>query len=253
VTKPNDLAGKVALITGATRRAGIGAAIARELAHGGCTVFIGFFFDYDRHQTWGVDSGEPQALLEELRALGVEADAAEVDLAHPQGATELFDHAVRRFGHVDILINNAAHSESGGILDVTAAQLDAHYAVNTRATTLLAAEFARRKESNRGGRIINITSGQGHGPMPGEIAYVVTKAALDAMTITLSAELAAQQITVNAVDPGPTDTGWLSDDLRKASPLSRVGQPEDTAKVVRFLAGDDAAHITGQIIRVRGS
>jgi 3-oxoacyl-[acyl-carrier protein] reductase len=117
-------------------------------------------------------------------------------------------------------------------------------------------EFVRRWQGERGGRIISITSGQGAGPMPGELAYVVTKAAIDAMTVTLAAELAGRGVTVNAVDPGATDTGWMHDDLREAiaakTYLRRIGLPTDAANLVCFLASQQAEWITGQVIRSRG-
>jgi 3-oxoacyl-[acyl-carrier protein] reductase len=162
---------------------------------------------------------------------------------------------VERFGRVDILINNAAHWEAGGIDQTYAEQLDRHYAVNVRATVLLCAEFARRKDPATPGRIINITSGQGHSPMPGEIAYVVTKAALDALTLTLGAELVDRGVTVNAIDPGPTDTGWISQEMKaelaRASPAGRISEPLDTARLVRLIANDQSAGMTGQIVRVQ--
>jgi 3-oxoacyl-[acyl-carrier protein] reductase len=121
---------------------------------------------------------------------------------------------------------------------------------------LLCAEFARHKKPNTPGRIISITSGQNHNPMPGQIAYVVTKAALDALTLTLSSELAGYGITVNAVDPGPTDTGWISDELRskilQESPEG-ISSPAEIARLVRRLSGDDAASITGMVIRAQAA
>jgi 3-oxoacyl-[acyl-carrier protein] reductase len=249
-----ELEGRVALVTGVTRRAGIGAAIAKELARAGAKVFVAFFPKYDRAQPWGVQEGEPAALLDELGALS-EVTGTELDLSLPSAPRELVERAVAHFGRVDILVNNAAHWEAGSIDEVGAAQLDRHYAVNTRAPVLLCAEFVRSTATLGWGRIINITSGQGRGPMPGELAYVVTKAALDALTLTLSVELAHRNITVNAVDPGPTDTGWISAeqrvDLRRASSTGRIAVPDDTARLVRLLARDEAASVTGQIIRVQ--
>jgi NAD(P)-dependent dehydrogenase (short-subunit alcohol dehydrogenase family) len=151
-------------------------------------------------------------------------DAHEIqyNVAEPNHWSERGRQALQRFGCIDILVNNAAHWEEGGIGEVRADQLDRHYAVNVRASVLLCAEFARNKKPNTPGRIINITSGQNYSPMPGQIAYVVTKSALDALTLTLGSELAGHGITVNAVDPGPTDTGWISDEVSQSSYKSQA-------------------------------
>ena len=249
-----ELAGRTALVTGVSRRAGIGAAIARELGRAGASLFVTFFRQYDERQVWGIEPNEPESLLKELRCI-TDAAGTEFDLSQPAAPADLFNQARQHLGQVDILVNNAAHWEPGGIGDVRGDQLDRHYAVNVRASVMLCAEFARQPRSNRPGRILNITSGQGRGPMPGQIAYVVTKAALDALSITLSAELAGRGITVNAIDPGPTDTGWISDELRseilRASPDSRISSPEEIARLVRRLAGDEGASTTGQVIRAQ--
>jgi len=254
VMNSRELTGRTALVTGVTRRAGIGAAIARELGRAGARLFVTFFRDYDRRQVWGVEPDEPESLLNELRAIADEVAGAELDLSQPASPAELFRQARQRFGCIDILVNNAAHWEAGGIEAVRADQLDRHCAVNVRAPVLLCAEFTRQKNPGTPGRIINITSGQNHNPMPGQIAYVVTKSALDALTLTLGSELAGRGITVNAVDPGPTDTGWISDELRakllQESP-DGISSPEAIARLVRLLAGDDAASITGQVIRAQ--
>ena len=249
-----ELTGQTALVTGVTRRAGIGAAIARELGRAGAKLFVTFFPPYDRKQVWGVQPNEPESLLNELRSIADDVAGTEMDLSQPASPAELFRQALQRFGCIDILVNNAAHWEQGGIGEVQADQLDRHYAVNVRASVLLCAEFARNKKRNTPGRIINITSGQNYTPMPGHIAYVVTKAALDALTLTLSSELAGCGITVNAVDPGPTDTGWISDELR--SKILRefpggISSPEAIGRLVRKLAGPDAASITGKVIRAQ--
>jgi 3-oxoacyl-[acyl-carrier protein] reductase len=134
--------------------------------------------------------------------------------------------------------------------------LDAHYTVNLRAAALLSVGFARRYQGGSGGRIINLTSGQSLGPMPEELAYAATKGAVEAFTVTLAAEVGHMGITVNAVNPGPTDTGWMTEELKRElaakSPMGRVGEPEDTARLVAFLAGDEARWITGQIIHSEG-
>lgn len=137
--------------------------------------------------------------------------------------------------------------------------LDAHYAVNMRATFLLSVNFARLlKEANQAhGRIINLTSGQALGPMTEELAYAATKGAINAFTLTLSAELAPFGITVNAVNPGPTDTGWMNEEIKNhliPKFLSgRVGQPADAARLIAFLASEEAEWITGQVINSEGA
>ena len=125
---------------------------------------------------------------------------------------------------------------------------------------LLCAEFVKHYKINlsgsKGGRIINLSSGQSVGPMPGELAYVATKGAVEAFTLSLSAEVGRWGITVNAVDPGITDTGWISVELKEKcsaeSPMGRVGTPKDAARLIRFLASEDAGWITGQVIHSRG-
>ena len=251
-----ELAGRVALVTGVTRRAGIGAAIARELGRAGARVFVTGFRRYDQEQAWGIEPNEPESVLAELASIADEAAGTELDLSEPGSPAELFRRALQRFDGVDILVNNAAHWEGGGISEVRADQLDRHYAVNVRASVLLCSEFARHKRPDTPGRIINITSGQNQNPMPGQIAYVVTKSALDALTLTLSVELAGCGVTVNAVDPGPTDTGWISHELRSKLTLESpdgISSPEAIGRLVRLIAGDDAESITGRVIRAQAA
>lgn len=250
--KRDMLAGKTAVITGVSRKIGIGAAIARALAAAGCQIFATYYRPYDAEMPWGSRPDEAEALPVEL---GVPAAGLELDLSRPEAAVELFEAVASRFGPADILINNATYSTRGGIEALTAVELDKHYALNVRGMMLLCAEFVRRFQGEWG-RIINMSSGQGAGPMPEELAYVATKGAVDAFTVSLSAAVAARQITVNAVDPGATDTGWMSADLKKKlaaqTPLGRIGRPEDAARLVCFLASPEAGWITGQIVRSRG-
>ncbi|MBB5180554.1 3-oxoacyl-[acyl-carrier protein] reductase [Planomicrobium koreense] len=247
---------KIAIVTGASRLNGIGAAICRELAESGCHLFFTYWTEYDRSMPWGVGAEEPQKLQEELTASGVKVSSLEVDLAQIDFVDLLLDRVSAEFGEPDILVNNAAYSTATDYASLTATELDRHYQVNVRATALLSAGFAQRFKKKEGGRIINMTSGQFQGPMAGELAYAATKGAIDALTITLSAEVAPLGITVNAVNPGPTDTGWATGETKRfletKFPTGRLGQPRDAAKLVKFLASEDAEWITGQIIHSEG-
>jgi 3-oxoacyl-[acyl-carrier protein] reductase len=250
------LAGKVAIVTGVTRVDGIGNAIVQKLAAAGATIFTTYFRSYDQEMPWGVSLEEPEQILHNLRTKDIEAQGVEIDLAEPHAPAYIFETAIDFFGHVDILVNNAAHSVDVDIFTLSSEVLAAHLAVNVQGTILMCQQFVRHWARNEGGRIINLTSGQGYRPMPGNLAYAASKGAIDAFTSSMSAEVMKQGITVNAVDPGPTDTGWMSDELRaqlkSLSPTGRVGRPEDAARLITFLASPDAAWITGQTIHSRG-
>ena len=180
----------------------------------------------------------------------------ELDLSLPDSPEKLLDAVAGSLGSPSILVNNASHSTRDSYEGLDAATLDAHYAVNLRATALLSVGFARRYGGGQGGRIVNLTSGQSLGPMPGEIAYAATKGAIEALTVTLAAEVGHKGITVNAGNPGPTNTGWMTEELERELstrfPAGRVGEPEDAARLVAFLTGDEARWITGQILHSEG-
>lgn len=256
ITTGRDLSGRVAIVTGASRRGGIGAAICRALAGRGADVLFTHWCAYDRDAGEGEDPEGPETLLEELRALGVRAEEHEADLSLPETPEQVLDAAARRLGAPSILVNNAAYSTRDGFERLDAATLDAHYAVNVRATALLSVGFARGYEGGEGGRIINLTSGQDKGPMPGELAYVASKGAISAFTRTLAAEVGGKGITVNAVNPGPTDTGWMTEEVKgellPRFPLGRIGLPEDAARLIAWLATDEAGWVTGQVIDSEG-
>lgn len=239
-----ELTGKTVLVTGGNT--GIGAATVRAFADEGAHICIAYF-------------DQPElavALVEAVQSGAGRAMAHQIDLNETAALSRLLDAVERSMGPVQVLVNNAAHSQLDGYAALDAATLDQHYAVNTRATALLTAEVARRYPGGPGGRVINLTSGQSLGPMPGELAYVASKGAIEALTRSFAAELAPRGITVNAVDPGITDTGWITAEQRGTwtaqAPFGRLGQPEDAARLILFLASSQARWITGQIIHSRG-
>ena len=250
------LQGRIAVVTGASRQKGIGAAICRALAQAGADIFFTYWSPYDAAMPWGEDTDFPSQLTAELTSLGVRCESMAIDLSKPDSPKILLRQVQESLGPPMILVNNATHSTNNSYRDLDAAALDAHYAVNLRAMALLSVEFAKGFQNSEGGRIINLTSGQSLGPMPNELAYVATKGAVEAFTQTLAVEVAHLGITVNAVNPGPTDTGWMTEDLKKSLlpqfPFGRIGQPEDAARLVAFLASDEACWITGQIFHSEG-
>lgn len=252
----NQLKNKIAIITGVSRLKGIGAAICKELANDGYHIFFTYWTKYDKKMPWSVGEDEPIILMKELNQQGVKVSCMELDLTQKDASDLLLDQVIEQLGYPDILINNAAHSTNNDYSNITIEELDNHYLVNIRATTLLSSKFAQRFKKRSGGRIINMTSGQFKGPMPGELAYATTKGAIDALTITLSAEVASLGITVNAINPGPTDSGWMTEEIKRnlqpLFPFGRIGEPKDVAKTIKFLVSDEADWITGQIIHSEG-
>lgn len=251
-----DLTGRIALVTGATRLAGIGTAVCRAFASAGADIAFTHWSPYDR-ESFGTTASEPEALARELREQGVRVEAIEIDLSDPAAPSALLDTVEERLGTVSILVNNAAVSVGDSFETLTSENLDQHYAVNVRAMALLSTGFARRFSGPDGGRIINMTSGQGVGPMPTELSYITTKGAIEAFTTSFAFGVASRGITVNAVDPGATDTGWMPPELKAAiareNGFGRVGMPEDAARLILFLASDAAGWITGQVIHSRGA
>lgn len=249
------LAGRIALVTGASRSIGIGAAICRRLADDGADIAFTHFLNYDRDMYGSPEDG-PDELQRELEAKGVRAASIAIDLSQPGIASGLFDQVEASLGPADILINNAAYSTHDSWDTLTEASWDMHMSVNARATAMLTVEFARRFSKGNGGRVVNFSSGQHLGPMPDELAYAASKGAIIAFSMSVAPALARQGITINVVNPGPTDTGWIGDELAAAllrvSPFGRIGQPEDAARAIAFLVSDEAAWITGQTINSEG-
>ena len=247
---------KIAIVTGVSRLKGIGRAICCELAENGFDIFFTYWKEYDNQMPWKVTENEPDQIQQEIISFGVQCEKLEVDLATENAIEKICSAVLVKMGKPLVLINNATHSTQTTIDSLTAKELDKHYEVNLKATTLLTLEFIKQFDFNKNGRIINLTSGQSLGQMPNEIAYAITKGAIETLTTTLSQEIASKGITINAVNPGPNDTGWMSERMKKELvnqfPMNRIGKPKDTAKLVGFLASKNADWITGQIIHSEG-
>jgi len=244
-----DPAGRNALVTGVSRRAGIGFAIVRRLQESGASVFVQGWTPHDAGQAWGAEPGGTGGVARELGVEFVEADFAESNA--PARVVAAARAALG--GPLDILVVNHARSGAGRLHELTAEQLDAFLHENVRASLLLVREFAEQHEGD-GGRVVLMTSGIHREPMTGEVAYAVSKGALLVATPTLAAELADRGITVNCVNPGPTDTGWGLAEIDPAGrmPAGRWGEPDDAARLVAWLCGDDARRLTGQVLDSEG-
>jgi len=247
---------RIAIVTGVSRLNGIGRAICCELAKKNIDIFFTYWKKYDDQMPWKVKENEPKLIQQEIREYGVNCECIELDLSIDNSINTLLHVAENKSGNPSILINNATYSTHTDIDNFTSRELDRHYEINLKATTLLTIEFIRRFKESDGGRIINLSSGQSLGQMSNEIAYAITKSAIETLTYTLSQEIASKGITINAVNPGPNDTGWMDDKLKqeliRRFPMKRIGTPKDAARLIGFLVSKDAEWITGQIIHSEG-
>jgi 3-oxoacyl-[acyl-carrier protein] reductase len=252
-----SLKNRVVIVTGASRRIAIGAAIARRLIADGAAVLLHTWAPHDAEQPWGADPGGPEALVDELCQAGGRVEHISADLADRDTPATLVNAARDAFGHVDALVANHARGVDQSLEDLTAEELDLSYAVNTRATLLLAKAFAAQHDDTRpGGRVLWFTSGQYHGAMPAELPYIASKAALHELTRSLATHLMPRGITVNCINPGPNDTGYADDHTRaevnRLNPGGRWSMPADTARLVAWLLSDEADWVTGQTIASDG-
>ncbi len=281
---------KVVLVTGANH--GVGAATAKAFAAQGAKVFINYLSNYLRLDDIeeAADTKTPgyafyrlqqaksaDEVMRTIRTHGGRAEAWEADLADPDNIPQLFDRAEADLGPVDVLVNNAAFClgdtflpqksaaqgdrSLGGLgtemSTLTAKSHDQHFAVNSRATALMMAEYARRHIKRRAGwgRIINVST-DGAAAFPGDISYGASKHALESYSRAAAKELGPHGVTVNIVSLGAVQTGWISPELQekeeRSYPLRRIGQPEDVADVILFFASEQARWITGQLLYVGG-
>jgi 3-oxoacyl-[acyl-carrier protein] reductase len=252
---PPPLSDRVAIVTGVSRRVGIGYAVAGRLLDLGARVFAQSWTPHDARTPWGADPAGIDAVIEALRA-GGRVEHMEADFADPAAPAQVVEAARERLGHVDILIANHARGGHGTLAETSAAELDAFLHENVRATVLLVQAFAAQHDGRAGGRVVMMTSGQHLGPMAAEVAYAISKGAIQQATATLADALADRGITVNTVNPGPTDTGYASPSAHAAvtaqMPAGRWGRPRDAAHLIGWLCTDEAAWVTGQVINSEG-
>jgi 3-oxoacyl-[acyl-carrier protein] reductase len=240
------LAGRVAVVTGASR--GIGLAIARLLAEDGASVVVS-----------GRDADRLDAAAKQLEGLGGGALAVVADAARREDADRLAAAARERFGRIDVLVNNAGITRDQLLVRMKDDDWDQVLDTNLRGVFLMTRAVAKVMMRQRGGRIVNISSTAGAMGNAGQVNYSAAKAGVIGLTKAAARELAHWNILVNAVAPGLVDTdmaaaipGEAREALLGQVPLKRMGSPREIAEVVRFLAGDGAAYITGQAIHVNG-
>ena len=243
---PQKLSGKTALVTGSSR--GIGRAIAERLSHHGAAVAINYVSN----------SGKAEEVVAGIVSKGGSAVALQANVSRLKDIQQLFDRALEHFGRLDILVNNAGIRISKNVVDFEEEEFDRQFAINVKGTFFSCQQAARRLSDN--GRIINISSAVTRMMLPGYAIYSASKGAVDQITRVLAEELGERQITVNAVAPGPVETELFRDGKTKEqiqamaqmAALGRIGNVEDIADVVVFLASDEARWITGQTIHVNG-
>lgn len=238
--------GKVALITGASR--GIGAEIARRLARDGFRIVVNYAGSADA----------AQAVAKEIKAEGGEAIVVQADVGDAAAVAALFDAAIKAFGGVDVAVNNAGIMKLAPIAELNDEVVDSTIATNLKGVFNVCREAARRLQND--GRIINLSSSVIGMRLPTYGIYIATKAAVEGLTRVLAQEMRGRGIRVNVVAPGPVATELfldgkspeLVDRMAKMNPLERLGEPQDIARVVSFLAGPEGAWINGQIVRANG-